>query len=317
MSEKSFEESSQSSATPLNRRSKISYSSNNKRVADAMNSSRHLEAKRRLSTINPYPSHGNTISPQPSHGSTTPDSSRELEVHFSKETVMTTSLTSHSSQEARHKTFSVLQNPNDKDDIQRHVDEIEEQVKNGFDLLAPENITDDPACDPENPVYVDQVAIWDAYSLMKRVGADIQRTPCTRSRLSEEFGCEIYFKKDFMQVTGSFKERGARYFCEKLALDKKKLGVVTASAGNHAQALARHGKITGTAVTVVMPEQAPLVKVDSCRKLGARVVLHGNSFAAAKALAQMLAKNSGAVYVNGYDHPHILAGQGSIGMQNL
>ena len=75
-----------------------------------------------------------------------------------------------------------------------------------------------------------------------------------------------------MQVTGSFKERGARYFCEKLTDDEKKLGVVTASAGNHAQALARHGKITGTNVTVVMPMQAPLVKVNSCRHRGVKGV---------------------------------------------
>ena len=69
----------------------------------------------------------------------------------------------------------------------------------------------DPACDPDVPVFVDQVAIWDAYSEMKRAHADIKRTPCTRSRLSDTLGTEIYFKKDFMQVTGSFKERGARY----------------------------------------------------------------------------------------------------------
>ena len=92
MSEKSFDETSQSSSTPLNRRSKIKYSSNNKRVADAMNSSRHLEAKRRLSSINPFPAHGNTISPQPSHRSSASDSGGELEIKISEEAVMTTSL---------------------------------------------------------------------------------------------------------------------------------------------------------------------------------------------------------------------------------
>ena len=100
-------------------------------------------------------------------------------------------------------------------------------------------------------------------------------------------------------------------------MEKRKIGVVTASAGNHAQALARHGKITGTYVTVVMPEQAPLIKVESCRKLGANVILHGPGFGHAKAFAMHLAKKTGAVYVNGYDHPHILAGQGSMGIEIL
>lgn len=196
--------------------------------------------------------------------------------------------------------------------------ELESQIKeqNDEDYLLMREIKD-PACDPEEPIYVDQVAIWDAYSLMKRVQADIKRTPCTKSRLSEQLGMDIYFKKDFMQVTGSFKERGARYFCEKLSDEEKKLGVVTASAGNHAQALARHGKITGTSVTVVMPEQAPLVKVESCRQLGANVILHGPGFGHAKAMAMHLAHKTGAVYVNGYDHPHILAGQGSMGIEIL
>jgi len=203
------------------------------------------------------------------------------------------------------------------DVMSKAIQELDEQVKtDGTDVLLNDEITD-PACDPEKPVFVDQVAIWDAYSYMKRAHADIKRTPCSRSRLSETLGTEIYFKKDFMQVTGSFKERGARYFCEKLGERERALGVVTASAGNHAQALARHGKITGTNVTVVMPEQAPLVKVESCRKLGANVILHGPGFGHAKAFAMHLAKKTGAVYVNGYDHPHILAGQGSMGIEIL
>lgn len=194
---------------------------------------------------------------------------------------------------------------------------LEAQVKqHGENFLMEQEILD-PACNPDKPKYIDQVAIWDAYSLMKRVGADIKRTPCTKSRLSETLGMDCYFKKDFMQVTGSFKERGARYFCEKLTDIEKKAGVVTASAGNHAQALARHGKITGTNVTVVMPMQAPIVKVDSCRQLGANVILHGPSFGHAKAMAMHLAKKSGGIYVNGYDHPHILAGQGSMGIEIL
>ena len=189
-------------------------------------------------------------------------------------------------------------------------------IENGENSLLESEVLD-PSCDPENPVKVNQTHIWDAYSYIRRVRADIRQSPCDKSRLSDALGLELYFKKDFMQVTGSFKERGARYFCEKLTQAEKSLGVVTASAGNHAQALARHGKITGTNVTVVMPVQAPLVKVNSCRQLGANVILHGKSFGHAKSFAMHLAKNAGAVYVNGYDHPHILSGQGSMGIEIL
>ena len=179
------------------------------------------------------------------------------------------------------------------------------------------NEVKDPNCDPSNPKFVDQMAIWDAFSLMRRVQADIKKTPCSLSRLSEQLDMELYFKKDFMQVTGSFKERGARYFCEKLSKPERDAGVVTASAGNHAQALARHGKITGTNATVVMPVSTPLIKVDSCRALGANVIQHGTSFAHAKSMAMHIAKKTGATYVNGYDHPHIIAGQGSMGIEIL
>ena len=95
------------------------------------------------------------------------------------------------------------------------IKELDQLIKDeGTDVLLNDEIKD-PACDPDVPVFVDQVAIWDAYSEMKRAHADIKRTPCTRSRLSDSLGTEIYFKKDFMQVTGSFKERGARYSASK------------------------------------------------------------------------------------------------------
>src|SRR5689334_25212113 len=96
---------------------------------------------------------------------------------------------------------------------------------------------------------------------------------------------EIFCKRDNLQRTGSFKERGALNALSLLPPEQQKRGVIAASAGNHAQALTYQGKLLGIPATVVMPKFAPLIKVTNCQKLGARVVLHGNDFAEARARA--------------------------------
>ena len=128
---------------------------------------------------------------------------------------------------------------------------------------------------------------------------------------------EIFCKLDNLQRTGSFKERGARNALAQLPDDQKKRGVIAASAGNHAQALAYQGKLLGIPATVVMPQYAPLIKISNCRNLGANVVLHGHDFAEAKAHALALAKEKGLAYIDGYDDPAIIAGQGTIGIEIL
>ena len=102
-----------------------------------------------------------------------------------------------------------------------------------------------------------------------------------------------------------------------LAPDKRKNGVIAASAGNHALALACHGRDLGIPVTVVMPRFAPLIKVATCRRYGANVVLHGDDFAQAKAKADDLAAAGGLTYVHGFDDPAVIAGQGTIGLELL
>ena len=97
--------------------------------------------------------------------------------------------------------------------------------------------------------------------------------------------------------------------------EQRRRGVVAASAGNHAQALAYQGKLLGIPATVVMPQYAPLIKVDNCQKLGANVVLHGKDFAEAKAHAHQIATGKGLAYIDGYDDPAIIAGQGTIGIE--
>ena len=126
---------------------------------------------------------------------------------------------------------------------------------------------------------------------------------------------EIFCKRDNLQRTGSFKERGARNALSLLPPDQQKRGVIAASAGNHAQALAYQGKLLGIPATVVMPKFAPLIKVSNCQKLGANVVLHGKDFAEARAHAHEIAKEKGYAYIDGYDDPAIIAGQGTMGSE--
>ena len=128
---------------------------------------------------------------------------------------------------------------------------------------------------------------------------------------------DIFCKLDNLQRTGSFKERGARNALSQLPEDQKKRGVIAASAGNHAQALAYQGKLLGIPATVVMPKHAPLIKVSNCERLGANVVLYGKDFGEAKARADEIAAENGLAYIDGYDDPAIIAGQGTMGLEIL
>src|SRR5205814_5687559 len=112
-------------------------------------------------------------------------------------------------------------------------------------------------------------------------------------------------------------ERGARNALLLLTEPEQRRGVITASAGNHALGLAYHGKLLGIAVTVVMPRFAPLVKVATCHRLGARVVLEGENYAASKRHAQALAAKNGQIFIHAYDDPAIIAGQGTLGLEIL
>nr|CAD7431809.1 unnamed protein product [Timema monikensis] len=110
-------------------------------------------------------------------------------------------------------------------------------------------------------------------------------------------------------------ERGARYALLMLSDEKKKKGVISASLGNHALALCYHGKDLKIPVTVVMPIVAPIMKIQSCRQHGASVVVQGDDMGEAKRIAMQLAKERELTYINGYDHPHIMAGQGTLGLE--
>jgi len=162
------------------------------------------------------------------------------------------------------------------------------------------------------------LAFEDIQSAAERIKSGVQRTPCPHSvPLSMATGCEIFCKLEFLQRTGSFKERGARNALLKLEDDRKRRGVITASAGNHALGLAYHGRLLGVPVTVVMPSVAPLTKIVNCQQLGAKVLLEGANIEEARCHAMKLVEQQDLTYINGYDHPDIIAGQGTMGLEIL
>jgi threonine dehydratase len=160
------------------------------------------------------------------------------------------------------------------------------------------------------------ITFRDIEEARRRIKGAASLSPCPSSiPLSELTGMKIFCKLENLQRTGSFKERGARNALAQLPTDQQKRGVIAASAGNHAQALAYQGKLLGVPATVVMPKFAPLIKINNCQKLGATVVLHGKDFGEAKARAHEIAQEKGLAYIDGYDDPAIIAGQGTLGLE--
>jgi threonine dehydratase len=158
----------------------------------------------------------------------------------------------------------------------------------------------------------------DVVAAMARIADGVVRTPCHESdALSELCGARIFTKAEYLQRTGSFKERGARNALLQMDPALRVRGVVAASAGNHALALAYHGRDLGISVTVVMPRGAPLVKQVRCAHYGARVLLHGDTIADAKVKADELAQSQGLTYVHGFNDAAIIAGAGTVGLEIL
>jgi threonine dehydratase len=164
---------------------------------------------------------------------------------------------------------------------------------------------------PPGPVGFDDVVA--ARDLLRDVLAP---TPLLRSRvLSERLGGPVYLKCENLQRTGSFKARGAYTRIARLSDDERARGVVAASAGNHAQGVAFAATSLGAKSTVVMPEGAPLPKVEATRGYGADVIFHGSSIEDALAAAHARAEEMGSVFIHPFDHPDIVAGQGTLGLE--
>ncbi len=148
---------------------------------------------------------------------------------------------------------------------------------------------------------------------------DIAReTPMDEARgLSERLGNRVLLKREDEQPVFSFKIRGAYNKMSQLNDEEKAKGVITASAGNHAQGVAASARRLGIKATIVMPKTTPDVKVANVKRLGGRAVLHGDTFDEARAHAQKLMEEKGLVFVHPYDDPDVIAGQGTIGMEIL
>ncbi|EEO03527.1 threonine ammonia-lyase, biosynthetic [Vibrio cholerae] len=139
----------------------------------------------------------------------------------------------------------------------------------------------------------------------------------TMPRLSARIGNQVQIKREDRQPVHSFKLRGAYNMVSHLTEAQKAAGVIAASAGNHAQGMALSGTKLGIKTTIVMPRTTPDIKVEAVRGFGGEVLLHGSNFDEAKAEAERLAKEQGYTFVPPFDHPVVIAGQGTIGMEML
>ena len=162
------------------------------------------------------------------------------------------------------------------------------------------------------------VTLADVRAAHDRIRASIVRTPTLHSQtLSELTGANVWLKFENLQFTAAYKERGALNRLLQLGEKERKTGVIAASAGNHAQGLAYHGKRLGVPVTIVMPKPTPIVKVMQTQSHDARVVLFGETFDQAYAHARELEQAEHLTFVHPFDEAEIIAGQGTLALEML
>lgn len=160
------------------------------------------------------------------------------------------------------------------------------------------------------------ITFADVEEARERVKEQIYISPFARSEtISQITGSKVFFKLENLQMTGSFKERGALNRLLTLTPEEARRGVIAASAGNHGMAVAFHSRRLNIAATIVMPQFAPLVKVTRVRQYGAQSVLHGGDYDAAYAEAIRLSREKALTFISAFDDPWIVAGQGTIGLE--
>ena len=164
----------------------------------------------------------------------------------------------------------------------------------------------------------DKVTLAHIEAARRVIDGHVLRTPMLPApRLSALTGAEVFVKYENLQVTNSFKERGARTKLASLTAAERERGVIAMSAGNHAQAVAYHAALLGISATIVMPVTTPFVKVAATKAHGARVLLDGETISEAQARAETEARERGLIWVHPYDDPHVIAGQGTIALEML
>jgi threonine dehydratase len=162
------------------------------------------------------------------------------------------------------------------------------------------------------------VTVADIEAARRTIAAKVLRTPMLPApKLSALTGAEVYVKYENLQVTNSFKDRGALNKLAALSADARERGVIAMSAGNHAQAVAYHAARLGIPATIVMPVTTPFVKIQATEAHGAEIVLDGESVAEAQVRAETIARQRGLTFVHPYDDPLVIAGQGTIVLEML
>ncbi|MGM0588280.1 MAG: threonine ammonia-lyase [Bacteroidota bacterium] len=163
---------------------------------------------------------------------------------------------------------------------------------------------------------IDLPTYSDVEKAHKRIGSYIHHTPVLTSRLiNERAGCELFFKAEHLQRIGAFKYRGATNAILRLNETQKSKGVATHSSGNHAQAVAASAASFGIDAHIVMPENAPQVKVNAVRDYGATIYRCPPTQADREAKLEQVVAQTGAAFIPPYDHPHIIAGQGTASLE--
>src|ERR1700712_4087321 len=162
------------------------------------------------------------------------------------------------------------------------------------------------------------IKLDDIVAAQERLRGSIYYSPCPHSQhLSAITGQEIYLKLENLQMTGSFKERGALNRIATLTAEQAAGGVIAASAGNHAQGVAYHATARGIRALIVMPLATPLVKVTATRNFGAEVLLHGANYDEACEEATRICTAQNMTFIHPFDDPAVMAGQGTIGLELL
>jgi threonine dehydratase len=162
------------------------------------------------------------------------------------------------------------------------------------------------------------IGLEDVRAAAARIAGRVLRTPTLPcDAVSRATGANVFLKYDNLQATGAFKERGAANRLALLTEDERRAGVIAMSAGNHAQAVARHAPLVGTTAVIVMPLTTPLTKITRTAGWGARVVIHGEMLADAADHAHAIARDEGRVFIHPYDDPAVMAGQGTLALEML
>jgi len=156
------------------------------------------------------------------------------------------------------------------------------------------------------------VSYADVASAAERLAGHAHRTPVMTSHtVDERTGARVFFKCENLQRMGAFKFRGAYNAMSRLSSDERRRGVLAYSSGNHAQAVALAGKLLGIRVTIVMPADAPAVKIEATRGYGAEIVLYDKRREVREEVAERVARERQLPVIPPFDHPHVIAGQGT------